>query len=180
MNDVKRAMEIIDKHSEKFPEGDYLELCNILRDLYHNGGVVDDVRSIFSGMVIERRGIDEETSAYFETMYEERMRDIDITLKTSEMDCIEKLVYEHRPLRRITSSVRRDVIGHYSKMNEFNLPENTEECFYEYIGDENDLRRMCIQYMDIENQYRALIIADLNGRYRDLQYEVDRITEDSF
>ena len=33
-DDLKNLMRIIDKNSDKMPDGDYLELCNIMRDMY--------------------------------------------------------------------------------------------------------------------------------------------------
>ena len=34
MEDVRQLMEIIDDHVKSFPEGDYLKMCNNLRNIF--------------------------------------------------------------------------------------------------------------------------------------------------
>ena len=35
MENLLRVMQIIDKHSDSFAEGEYLEVCNLLKDAYN-------------------------------------------------------------------------------------------------------------------------------------------------
>jgi len=179
MDDLKNAMQIIDRHADKLPEGEYLEFCNLMRNLYEDKqGNVDDVRSVFTGVYIEQEGFEEDASDYFQRQFEERMYDMDVRLKSVEMDTIRDMIRELRPLQRITKNLKQNIIEHFSNINEITLPENTEECFKEYIGTEKDLNHMCKTYMSIENQFRSIVISDLNTRYRELQFQVDLMTEE--
>ena len=36
MDDLRNVMRVIDQNSDKLPEGDYLELCNLLRNVFRN------------------------------------------------------------------------------------------------------------------------------------------------
>ena len=36
-NALHKIMTLIDNHSEEIPEGDYLDMCNTLRDIFRNG-----------------------------------------------------------------------------------------------------------------------------------------------
>ena len=36
-NSLHKIMTLIDNHSEEIPEGDYLDMCNTLRDIFRNG-----------------------------------------------------------------------------------------------------------------------------------------------
>ena len=179
MDDLKNAMQIIDRHADKLPEGEYLEFCNLMRNLYEDKqGNVDDVRSVFTGVYIEQEGFEEDASDYFQRQFEERMYDMDVRLKSVEMDTIRDMIRELRPLQRITKNLKQNIIEHFSNINEITLPENTEACFKEYIGTEKDLNHMCKTYMSIENQFRSIVISDLNTRYRELQFQVDLMTEE--
>jgi hypothetical protein len=179
MDDLKNAMQIIDRHSDKLPDGDYLTLCNIMRDLYTNkSGNINGHRSVFTGVYIEQEDFDHNATGYFQTIFEERIRDIEIRLKTAEMMCVNEIVRELRPMQRLTSNIKLSMIHHFSNINQITLPANTEECFNAYVGDAATLAHLCRTYMHIENQFREIMIADLNNRYRELQCEVDLITEE--
>jgi hypothetical protein len=178
MDKLRRIMRIVDEHSHKIPEGDYLELCNVMRDLYQEKD--DDDRassSVFSGFTVEEIGIEAEASEYFQDVFEERINDMDILLKQNEMDRIKKLIYELRPVRRITTKIKRDVIRHFANINQIVLPENTIEYFELYMNHDFNLKQMCRNYIDIENEFRRMSIEDLNYRYRELQSQIDRIIE---
>jgi len=179
MDDLKNAMQIIDRHADKLPEGEYLEFCNLMRNVYEDKqGNVDDVRSVFTGVYIEQEGFEEDASEYFQKQFEERMYDMDMRLKSVEMNTISDMIRELRPLQRITNNIKRNIIEHFSNINEITLPENTEEYYIEYIGTKKDLNYMCKTYMSIENQFRSIVISDLNTRYRELQFQLDLITEE--
>ena len=49
----KNLMRIIDKNSDKMPDGDYLELCNIMRDMYR--AEADDETEPISARSLFRR-----------------------------------------------------------------------------------------------------------------------------
>jgi len=178
MDKLKRVMRIVDEHAHKIPEGDYLELCNVMRDLYNEKD--DEIlsrMSVFNGFTVEEIGIEFEASEYFHDIFEERMNKMEILLKQTEMDRIKKLIHELRPVRRITTQIKRDVIQHFANINNFVLPDDSIEYFELYVDSDFGLTQMCRNYMDIENQFRQISIDDLNCRYRELQSDIDRITE---
>ena len=106
MNDeLKTVMRLIDKNSDKLPEGDYLELCNTMRDIYRGYAPEPPIiaRSVFEeGISLEDVELGEDELRYFYEHYEHRMRTIDVRLKRAELDMINKIIKESAPIRRIT------------------------------------------------------------------------------
>jgi len=179
MNDeLKTVMRLIDKNSDKLPEGDYLELCNTMRDIYR--GYTPEppriARSVFEeGISLEDVELGEDELRYFYEHYEHRMRTIDVRLKRAELDMINKIIKESAPIRRITKKVQTQVIDHFCKINELNLPENTIECFNTYTSAWSEIEDLCPGYVSTENKFNEFIIRDLNTRARELSGEMGLI-----
>lgn len=179
-DDLKTVMRLIDKNSDKLPEGDYLELCNTMRDIYR--GYTPEPprigRSVFEeGISLEDVVLGEEELRYFYEHYEHRMRTIDIRLKRAELDMINKIIKESAPIRRITKKVQTQVIDHFCKINELNLPENTIECFNTHTNDWSEIEDLCPGYVSTENKFNEFIIRDLNTRARELSGEMEMICD---
>ena len=67
-DDLRKVMCIIDKNSDKLPEGDYLELCNTMRDMYMTSVPESQriARSVFEeGISLEDLYLTEDEMHYF-------------------------------------------------------------------------------------------------------------------
>jgi hypothetical protein len=179
--DLKNAMRIIDKYSDKIPEGDYLELCNSMRDAYNQHEMQQTqnyvARSIFPENlhINDVRVDDEESLVYFYEVFEERMRKIDVTLKRQEMRSITRIVHGLPPLRRRTNKITEEVIRHFCNIHNVEIPEYTAECFEEFIAPKDQLDKLCFDYMNTENKFREMLIRDLNTRHGELGLDIDVI-----
>lgn len=177
-DDLRKVMCIIDKNSDKLPEGDYLELCNTMRDMYRVDSPESPrlARSVFEeGISLEDLYLTEDEMHYFYEHYEQRMRTIDIRLKTAELTMINKIIRESAPIRRITKKVKTQVVDHFCKLNKMNLPENSIECFSTHTNAWSEIEDLCSGYVSTENKFNEFIIRDLNTRARELKGEIELI-----
>ena len=97
------------------PDGDYLELCNIMRDMYR--GEVDDetepvsARSLFpEGLILEDIAVDNDTRLHYYTDCENMMRSTDIQLKEDEIKLLDKKIRGIKMLRRMTPAIMLSLI----------------------------------------------------------------------
>src|SRR6056300_1112497 len=116
MDDLLRVMQIIDSHSNVLPEGDYLELCNHLKNAYNKRA--DPVFFFdYEDFRIHRIGETEDTFRYFYDYYFDKALNIDSDFIQGQISYLQKELVEAQPIKRITKKVKERVIKHYCYMN---------------------------------------------------------------
>ena len=182
-DDLKNAMRIIDKNSDKIPEGDYLDLCNIMRDLYNKDDDSDTepsvtARSLFPEPIfIDDIHLDDESISHFHTIYENNMRCVDVQVKKYEIKMIDKMIKRIKLLHRMTPSVVKQAIRHYYESHSIYIYDYSPEMFESLIGNKHELRSICLGYMNTENTYRHTLIRNLQRRCTRISEEIDLVRQ---
>lgn len=180
---LKNAMQIIDKHSDKIPEGDYLKLCNILRDVYNRDASDDEMQSITArslfpeSIFIDDMNLDDQMISHFQMMYENAIRCVDVQLKENEIKMIDKMIKRIKPIRRLTPSVVEKAIRLYYESHSIHVYDYTKDTFEAIIGDKDELRSICLGYMNTENRYRNTLIQNLYERCAHINEEIAMVRQ---
>jgi hypothetical protein len=147
MDDLLQAMQLIDNNSKILPEGDYLEICNHLKEAYNKRS--DPIYFFeYDTFSIPQIGTTEEVFHYFSDHYFDKALCIDSDFIQGQITYLEKELLDNQPIKRITKKVRSDVKRHYCFIHGL----DTEEL---NIGfSELDWKKMSTRYVEIENDFR--------------------------
>lgn len=147
MDDLLQAMQLIDNNSKILPEGDYLEICNHLKEAYNKRS--DPIYFFeYDTFSIPQIGATEEVFHYFSDHYFDKALCIDSDFIQGQITYLEKELLDNQPIKRITKKVRSDVKRHYCFIHGL----DTEEL---NIGfSELDWKKMSTRYVEIENDFR--------------------------
>ena len=148
MENLLKAMQLIDKHSNVLPEGDYLEICNNLKSAYNKRSepvmFFDYDKFHIIHMSDEQRVI-----SYFNNYYIDRSIELDSDFNQVKINYLGGELSSHQPIRRTSKPMREKVLMHYSRI--YNVgPE---------IFDKKQVTQFCKKYIELENDFRS--------RYRD-------------
>lgn len=167
MEDLQNVMRVIDKNSDKLPEGDYLELCNLLRNVFRNEErkVVNTIFN-YENFDLYVPGQHPRVTDYFYDNYFTTSINHDRMLLRSQIMHLEDELEYSRPLQRISKYVKQDALIHYCSMNDINIDECNEESLKQYkinngtyIDDrtfKKYIHTICKGYMHIDNIYRVM------------------------
>jgi len=181
-DDLKNAMRIIDKHSDKMPDGDYLELCNIMRDMYQ-AETYDETdpisaRSLFpEGLTLEDIAVDNETRIHYYTDCENMMRSMDIQVKEDEMKMLNKKIKNIKMLRRVTPTIMYEAIKHHYEVHFIYIDDYTAETFEALVGTREQLMNICRSYMEMQNRFKSLYRRNLNLRCVKVGEEIELVRQ---
>ena len=168
MDDLLQAMQLIDKHSDKLPEGDYLEICNCLKNAYNKRA--DPVYFFdYDTFSIPQIGPTREIFQYFHDYYFDKALSIDSDFIHGQITYLEKEIQEGQPIQRITKKVRNDVKRHYCFIHGL----DTEEVDVGFS--EADWNQMSKTYVEIENDFRAKYLEAVKKRLEWLEESDDRL-----
>ena len=147
MDDLLQVMQLIDKHSTVLPDGDYLEICNHLKNAYNKR--VDHVYFFeYDTFSIPQIGTTTEVFQYFSDHYFDKAVCIDNDFIQGQITYLEKELLDNQPIKRITKKVRSDVKRHYCFIHGL----DTEEVDVGFT--EADWNQMCKTYVETENNFR--------------------------
>ena len=156
MENLLRVMQIIDKHSHTFAEGEYLEVCNLLKDAYNKRA---DPVYLFD-------------YEYFYDYYFEKGLSMDSDFIQGQIEYLQREYELAGPIRRITQKVRDKVENHCCSMHGFSPGEST----LEEIGiTPPEFRKLCKIYVSIENDFRTKYRETVERRIRWLEEAEDRL-----
>ena len=167
MEDLQNVMRVIDKNSDKLPEGDYLELCNLLRNVFRNEErkVVNTIFN-YENFDLYVPGQHPRVTDYFFDNYFTTSINHDRTFLRSQIAYLEGELEYSRPLQRISKYVKQDALIHYCSMNAINIDECNEESLKQYkinngtYADDRTFKKyiytICKGYMHIDNIYRVM------------------------
>jgi hypothetical protein len=170
MNDLLQAMQLIDKHSDVLPEGDYLELCKHLKNAYNQRA--DPVHFFdYDNFAILPIGPTQETFQYFHDYYFDKALNMDSDFIQGQISYLQKEFDEAHPIRRITKNVREQVVRHYCLIHGIDVDE------VELGFSKKDLDLMCKAYVDVENDFRAKYRDAIEKKIQWLEQSDDRLDE---
>ena len=155
MENLLRVMQIIDKHSDSFAEGEYLEVCNLLKDAYNKRA--DPVYLFdYDNFAIAPVGTTSLIFEYFYDYYFEKGLSMDSEFIQGQIDYLQREYEMATPIRRITKKIRDKVERHCG----ITPPE---------------FRKLCKIYVSIENDFRTKYMETVERRIRWLEDAEDRL-----
>ena len=172
MDDLLRAMQIIDSHSSVLPEGDYLQLCKHLQTAYNKRA--DPVYFFnYEDFRIHPIGESNDTFQYFYDYYFDKALNVDSDFIQGQISYLRKELVEAQPIKRITKKVKERVVRHYCHMN--GLEDDDGEIHIEFP--EKDLLSMCRAFIDTENDFRLQYRRAIEKRLEWLEQSDDRLDD---
>jgi hypothetical protein len=188
MEDLRNAMRIIDENSDKLSEGDYLQLCNLLRNIYRDGES-KEMNTLFDyeSFNIYTPNQSEEILEYFHDHYYITSVDNDKFFLKAQMNYLESELEMHRPIQRISKNVKLDAIGYYCDLNNIRLTRNTVEMFKQYhivnnlfvseVIFQKSIHNICKSFIHIENTYRNLYRGVIMERIEKIEKWIDNLDD---
>ena len=149
MTELLRVMQIIDENSTLLPEGDYLEVCNLLKKSYD---VRTDPVFLFeydNFRIPPVAPID--TFRYFYDYYYDKGLRMDSDFIHGQIRYLEDELDTNQPLKRITKTIRATVMRHCCMMH----GDMTSELTLEDMNiTTTEFRTKCKTYIHVENDFR--------------------------
>jgi|TARA_B110000971_G_C19864908_1_gene433396 hypothetical protein len=173
MNELSEVMQLIDKNSDKIPEGDYLDLCNRLKKVYSQR---NDPEFFFDydTFDVPHIGPTLEVYEYFHEFYVNQAIGLDIDYIGGQIEYLRKELNQIEPLKRKTKSIKEFAFNHYCLSNDLIPQENTPES----LGLNNeDILSMAKNYIYIENIFRDKYRKMIERRLDILEEAEDKLYE---
>ena len=148
MENLLKAMQVIDQNSSLIPEGDYLEICNYLKAAYNQRS---DPESFFDyeNFRILPPSQNDGIVSYFYNHYQDLALEFDIDFIYSQIRYLENELVIYKSIRRISKPLKKRVLKHYCHI--YNVdPEEGEQYFEPKL-----LTKLCRSYIEIENDFRS-------------------------
>jgi hypothetical protein len=188
MEDLRDAMRIIDENSDKLSEGDYLKLCNSLKNVYRCEERKDlDNLIDFESFNLYVPGENDEFLDYFDTFYYQTSLDNEQLFLKTQMNYLESELEIHRPIRRTTKTITSDALRHYCYMNNITLTQYTPELFKNYqilhntyISEgkfKKGLQNICKSFIRVENTYRNLARGAIMDRIEKIERWIENLED---
>ena len=167
MDDLRNVMRVIDEISDKLPEGKYLELCNLLRNVYRKNDE-KEMNPLFDYDNFHLRVNDQsdEVLEYFYNRYYDTSLDNEVVFFKSQIRHLESELEIHRPIQRTSKNIKLDAIRHYCQLNDIRMRHYTPDTFRErqiqnklYTDEktfQKGLRNICKGFIHMENTYRNM------------------------
>lgn len=169
MEDLLHVMRIIDDNSHNLPEGDYLQVCNLLQNAYKTHEV-KEMTTLFDyeNFAFHVPAITDDAIDHFYNEFYELSIDRDIGFLEYQAMYLKHEIERSKPLKRVTKYIKTQAIKHYCWLRDIELTENTSECLRVYIDEHGlDLSSLGItfntalkflykMYLDLENQHRSM------------------------
>ena len=188
MEDLRDAMRIIDENSDKLSEGDYLKLCNSLKNVYRCEERKDlDILLDYESFNLYVPGENDEFLDYFDTFYYQTSLDNEQLFLKTQMNYLESELEIHRPIRRTTKTITSDALRHYCYMNNITLTQYTPELFKNYqilhntyISEgkfKKGLQNICKSFIRVENTYRNLARGAIMDRIEKIERWIENLED---
>lgn len=148
MENLLKAMQVIDQNSSLIPEGDYLEICNYLKAAYNQRS---DPESFFDyeNFRILPPSQNDGIVSYFYNHYLDLALEFDIDFIYSQIHYLENELVNYKSIRRISKPLKKRVLRHYCRI--YNVDQEEGEQYFE----PKLLTKLCRSYIEIENDFRS-------------------------
>ena len=188
--DLRDVMRIVDENCTRLPEGDYLEICNRLQKIFKN----NEDREMtplndYTNFDIFTHDQTDRALDYFYNHYYSDLIETDINFLVYQKGYLEEERDEHKPIRRISKTVKTDAIRHYCWLHNFALDEYTEECLKNF-QDENGIdigengtpftvavKRLYRSYIELENIYRSFYCESIDNRIQKINKWIENFRD---
>ena len=147
MEDLLQAMQVVDKNSDVIPEGDYLQLCNHLKEAYNKKSQpVTFFNYDHFSLQIPAENMD--IREHFMDHFFNKAIELDIDFVQGQIQYLEKEMRHYEKLRRVTKYVKRAVRDHYCDIHDINQDN------FNVLIKASEFKKMCKSYIASENDFR--------------------------
>lgn len=147
MDDLKRCMQIIDENSEKIYEGDYLELCQLLKSAYNKRADPVYFFTEREDFIPSTSELTHEMETHMSEYLMDRSYSLDEEYLNDQIGYLQNEYDYHKPLNRLTKRLKGIAKSHFVMAHNLTV-EQTEELTGAEI---TDITR---KYMRVENAFR--------------------------
>tara|TARA_B110000902_G_scaffold91857_1_gene109066 strand:- start:1036 stop:1554 length:519 start_codon:yes stop_codon:yes gene_type:complete len=171
MEDLMGVMQIIDRYTDKFSDGDYLQLCDKLKRAYNKRS--DPVYLFdYENFNISAIGSEEVTTQYFYDYFYERAVDLDMSFAADQLGYLHREYEIHQPLRRCSPRIKERVKEHFCNMQGVDRSELDDNL----INDAN-FKHTCKVFVQLENEFRSKYREAIEKRIRWMELSLDNLDE---
>jgi len=180
MNAIKKIMTLIDKNSHTLPEGEYLEICQALKEAYQDPS---KPASIFRDTVMDELGDDDDSSSYFTEYYNNFAFRIECDYNYTQIEMLKKMCVDMKPLSYATAAIKDLAIRHYCSINHIHDIEFTEDGLRQYLEDTGNIlcathekrgfkpavKQMYKSFLVLENTFREECVEAFKHKIREIK-----------
>jgi hypothetical protein len=177
MEDLRNIMRLIDANSNTLPEGDYLAICNSLRNVFKDR-TKQEMTNLFDyeNFTIFLPDTTDDVLDYFYDHYYNASLEYDREFLGAQRVYLENELNVNRPIKRVTKYVKEMAIKHYCALHNILLDTYDTENLRKYHDDNNydlggtgtkfdiGLKKLFRSYIDVENHYRSIYCSTLYER----------------
>ena len=172
MDSLLRSMQVIDKNSDKFDEGEYLEMCNLLKNIYSKR---TDPVFFFEyenlHMLINDGRREGEGSQMFKDAFHERATDVDYDYLNGQIMYLQGERHANQPLRRMTKRVKMEA------QYEFCEATGLDERHWEENVPKDEKNEIYSRYFDHENNFREKYREAITRRISWIEESIERLDD---
>ena len=148
MENLLKAMQVLDRNSSLIPEGDYLEICNYLKAAYNQRSDPESFFDYENFRILPSSDNDGITS-YFFNHYIDTALELDIDFIYNQISYLESELVNYKSIRRISKPLKNRVLRHYCRI--YNVDPGEGEQYFE----PKLLTQLCRTYIEVENDFRS-------------------------
>lgn len=187
MEDVRHVFNIIERNSNNIPEGDYIELCNKLKNVYANT-LSQATPTLFdmNEYQVQPTNVDEDSAYYVMQEFFDQTRGFEMDYIETQIRYLNDMLAWFQPVYRIGKSIKSLAIRHFCVINvveDYNGPLTLqgllEHCRQVNRFDDQiikkDIRRLSKFYKDIENRYRTMCRIIIQDRISSLVSKLEDV-----
>lgn len=147
MEHLLEAMQVVDKNSDNIPEGDYLQLCNLLKEVYNKKSQPVTFFN-YDQFSLQIPAVNANVRQHFRDHFFNAAVELDVDFIHGQIQYLEKEMRRYEKLTRITKHVKKTVRGHYCDIHDI------EHDNFTVLIKSSDFRKMCKSYITTENEFR--------------------------
>lgn len=187
MEHLRNLMQIVDKNSGEIPEGDYLEMANILKTLYTKV----ERRAVpglynFNSDIVDASAEPLEDAMWIQDRYIDAAVTTELHFLGSQLDYLDRQIKKLSPLRRTTWNLKCRAVLEYCRQNGVILykgyrpgPELEENLKLRGVTNNHNLFMYDLvkTYMFYENQFRRKTKNAMISRMRAIELHMNKLHE---
>jgi hypothetical protein len=181
MNAIKKIMTLIDKNSQALPEGDYLEICDALKEVYDEPS--SDPVIFKRPVMLDLADEDDSSTRHFHDYYNDYAHSIECDYAHTQIEILDKMCVDMRPLRYVTAPLKDMALRHYCSINHLHDIELTEEGLRKYLEDSGNVlsatherrgfkaavKEMYKSFLVLENTFRGECVQAFRDKIREIK-----------
>lgn len=147
MEDLLQAMQVVDKNADVLSEGDYLELCNHLKEAYNKKSKPATFFN-YDAFSLELPVDNEDVRSHFIDHFHDRAVELDIDFIQGQIQYLEKEMKYYDTIARATKDIKRTVRDQYCFIH------GIDQEHFSVIIKTSEFKKMCASYIASENIFR--------------------------